>query len=532
MPYIAVAFLRDVSYTACALFSNLLDELRRFIGAPRRQQDFRHKVKFIALHLGMLHRTIEGNNNIPESQDDGEVSIGSENGYGNYYTHDCQKLIARRLFPKKDSALEQLRRVGLGFDHESFQVGCGCKAISSVPPLISLKVSRLSMLLPVDTRLNFSSEHAKIDASPMSLTTFSTTNKEETAERPSHNEQHKVICTAEKVPSDSYHSLLSTEGDDTQEFPASSRLASDILSEQKQDLVCEETKVRLRLLQSELDEVSRDIDSKRTRQVELENLIAWTHLFPDSVLMDDEDSQYCSESRNRVKDAGVLSSTSNCFDSVPDSGCESMLPGLLDDRLPSANAVSFETTLSNAQIEGIDFNWHFASPTADETKTKRTSQMSIIESFETPNNPNIQSNEVKMDGSRGKTPSKRLRVIFSGSSKGHKPLSSISTAFIPDSEAAFTQAWHEPSTFKDRNRLSRVLLGQLSALQVTGGGIHDQGGNEVPPEDPDRPASYPRTQRWRKSIGVSVKALREGFERLSLLRKEKRDSQTHSMVIF
>ena len=362
----------------------------------------------------------------------------------------------------------------------------------------------------------------EINANLASLNNVGTADGEETVE---HSFSGNVPAAS------SHESLLSTVWHDTQEFPTPSAQASDLLSEQKQDLDSEENKVRLRLLQSELDQVRRDIDAKFSRQVELENLIALTHLFSDSVLMDDGGGQYYPESRDCVTNTDVLSSTSNCLNSVLYMGCESKLPGLLDDRLPPANAISVETTRSNTQTEEIDSDWLFVPPSADETKAQRTSLMPITESSETTQDCNIQSNEIRMGESHDETPSKRVRFTTSKTFEGVPPSSCIPTAFILDSEAAFTQAWHHPSTFKDRNRLSRVLLGQLSALQVSSGESSGQDDNKVP-EGSDRPASYPRTQRWRKSIGVSVKALREGFERLSLLGREKRDSQTQSMLRF
>ena len=474
-PYIAIAFLRDVSHAACGLFNDLLDELRKFIRAPRKPQVFRDNVNVIALHLGMLYRTIEGDSHNSRLPIGYKASTGSQNAYGNYYINDYQNLISRRLFPKKDSALKQLREVGLGFGKERFHVGCN--TVSSALPLISLKVSRLEILLPFDSALICSSEYATIIGSPPSLASFSTTNEEETIERSSHSEHHKVIRTVGETRSDDYDSLLSTEGNDIQEIPAVSAFARGPHSERTQALSRENTRILLKLLQAELDEVRREIDVRLTRKTELENLIELTYLSPNLDMTNDTDTK-----------TGVTD-----FNHDP--------------------------------------NFHLTprSPTREIWEVNEISQMAINESFEAFVDYDMQSSEVKPPS---ETQSKRVRCNLSASSKLDHSLTSTQPTFIPDSEAAFTQAWHKPSTFKKRNRLSRILLGQLSALQVTGEGVHDQGENEVPPQDPDRPASYPQTQRWRKSFGVSVKALRERFERLSLLRKETRDSQPQSMVMF
>lgn len=51
---------------------------------------------------------------------------------------------------------------------------------------------------------------------------------------------------------------------------------------------------------------------------------------------------------------------------------------------------------------------------------------------------------------------------------------------------------------------------------------HADFGSEIPSANikSQRPVSWPRTEQWRKSIGVSVKTLRENFEKLALESKE------------
>lgn len=79
--------------------------------------------------------------------------------------------------------------------------------------------------------------------------------------------------------------------------------------------------------------------------------------------------------------------------------------------------------------------------------------------------------------------------------------------------------------FRNRGRLSRILLGQLSTLQTRLEGItppkmdpHSK--TESSKVDAERPVSYPQSQRWRKSLGVSVKSLTEGFERMRVKQQE------------
>ena len=91
---------------------------------------------------------------------------------------------------------------------------------------------------------------------------------------------------------------------------------------------------------------------------------------------------------------------------------------------------------------------------------------------------------------------------------------------ILDSAASFAQQWNQPTMWPHRNRSSRILLGQLSALQHEpqdvglSSGLSPQPAQQVQKPYSERPVSYPQSRRWRKSLGISVRALREGFEKL------------------
>jgi len=94
---------------------------------------------------------------------------------------------------------------------------------------------------------------------------------------------------------------------------------------------------------------------------------------------------------------------------------------------------------------------------------------------------------------------------------------------LPDSAAASKQECKQLPKGHWRNRPSRVLLGQPSALQGRSRVTDPSGAASLVPFESvrsprsQRPMSYPQSQRWRKSLGVSVKALREGFERLKII---------------
>lgn len=99
---------------------------------------------------------------------------------------------------------------------------------------------------------------------------------------------------------------------------------------------------------------------------------------------------------------------------------------------------------------------------------------------------------------------------------------------VSSDETDLTQ--QKPRTFRNRSRVSRILLGQLSALKTRLESSRTPPSVEPPklPEtimckaDVERPVSYPQSQRWRKSLGVSVKSLTEGFERMRVKQTEAR----------
>ena len=92
---------------------------------------------------------------------------------------------------------------------------------------------------------------------------------------------------------------------------------------------------------------------------------------------------------------------------------------------------------------------------------------------------------------------------------------------IMDSAAFLAQQWNLP-TRPQRNRVCRILLGQLAALQreTQKVGLSSSTSHQVAQQGTEpcteRPVSYPQSQRWRKSLGISVRTLREGFGNLKI----------------
>ena len=88
----------------------------------------------------------------------------------------------------------------------------------------------------------------------------------------------------------------------------------------------------------------------------------------------------------------------------------------------------------------------------------------------------------------------------------------------PDS----SQHSYNPVMVHGASRRSGLMLEQLSTRPTRPDpvGTRKIGGSRV---DTERPVSFPQSQRWRKSLGVSVKTLTEGFERMRL---KQRDTKT------
>ena len=66
-----------------------------------------------------------------------------------------------------------------------------------------------------------------------------------------------------------------------------------------------------------------------------------------------------------------------------------------------------------------------------------------------------------------------------------------------------------------RSRPPRIPAGRAFALQGKKVSCNDTI-DQILFTDSDRPTSWPRSRRWRRSIGISVKALTDGFERLAM----------------
>lgn len=167
-----------------------------------------------------------------------------------------------------------------------------------------------------------------------------------------------------------------------------------------------------------------------------------------------------------------------------------------------------------------------------------------VESFKPATSPVSASNALLCDASRpsaqiGEHTRQRKRRRLSGKlssavQQNVTPESSVSDKPRPpailNSAATFVQRWNLPA-LAQTNRVSRIILGQLSALQhepqeikLSRNVFCQSSGAPRSPHPPqknqspcsERPVSYPQSQRWRKSIGLSIRTLRDEFEKMKL----------------
>lgn len=131
----------------------------------------------------------------------------------------------------------------------------------------------------------------------------------------------------------------------------------------------------------------------------------------------------------------------------------------------------------------------------------------------------------KLDGGarrrkRRRLSEKNLPVIHQNTASTTLTLDQSSSHGLPDSAAASKQELGQSQRGHRRNRFSHILFGQPFPIQDISQITDESGAAFLVPSETvrsprsRRPASYPQQQRWRKSLGVSVKALREGFEKL------------------
>ena len=122
---------------------------------------------------------------------------------------------------------------------------------------------------------------------------------------------------------------------------------------------------------------------------------------------------------------------------------------------------------------------------------------------------------------------KRRRLSGFFSSSNIPPIASSGLALTHEcpsatdsgSDTKSLQQSRKSAIFRVRSRRSRMLLDQLSALQtrLESIGKPRTGASQA---DAERPVSYPQSQRWRMSLGVSVKSITEGFERMRLRQRD------------
>lgn len=161
-------------------------------------------------------------------------------------------------------------------------------------------------------------------------------------------------------------------------------------------------------------------------------------------------------------------------------------------------------------------------PGGHELQSQMISEVCEVESLHSP--PQILPISTHHEGQTRKR--RRLTGFFSAKvpdkEYSRPAISREPTSVVqPNTQVEPVQQSRKPALFHGRSRRSRIMMDQLSAFQARLEGF-GKSGTDASKADTERPVSYPQSQRWRMSLGVSVKSLTEGFEKMRLRQKQTR----------
>ena len=147
IPYIRLALLRDLSCLAGRLLGQTVNELRKFLRAPRKPQAFRSNVKVIGFYLGLLYKAIDAREQQLERPPDNDTDACRPARVDlRPSAESLQSIVRQRLFLNKPCFLKKLESIAIGFDSDNFEAAR--KVHSMALPILSVEVSQLSLSLP------------------------------------------------------------------------------------------------------------------------------------------------------------------------------------------------------------------------------------------------------------------------------------------------------------------------------------------------------------------------------------------------
>lgn len=317
-----------------------------------------------------------------------------------------------------------------------------------------------------------------------------------------------TICVKSSLPS--------------QESPSVEDHFRDIPPHERRELE-EQCRVKISDLQNVLkEEIDRHrVESERhqTRKLELEEQICLLSLSlgPDAHTQNNHQAPWLVENENNQPGPTLP-------DSSPSSGAVTLVEHR-DDHNSEAHIQTNSGNNEPAQSSPMHLG------VTEMTDTVIRSSMSGHGSEDTAYNAN---NHVSP------AVGKRKRISdYVHSFKKHRAAEAVGTigsshAFSTNSKASVASSKFgsvpndsKSSGFPFKMRMSRILTRRASPLNKNLPS-HDEALRckdivpAMPQSNPgsDRPLSWPRSRRWRKSFGVSVKALREGFEKMNIEHSE------------
>ena len=267
------------------------------------------------------------------------------------------------------------------------------------------------------------------------------------------------------------------------------------------------SRIELKTLEGQLKEKVEEIDRHIAEKASIEGKIRLLQLcLPSTLTIADEGKQILNES----------------------SRCESTLirPGEDHPKIVGAHVIA-ELTENDLKISPSDVGFEFsdirgvitASPVSEDESDCSTTEANMAANF---------------------TKRKRFSNIFLSLKRPRLTELMAQDESLEEKDVIMSEpvddqrhghsAFNALPSLTTKQRLSRILTTRLSV--ITGKSTIQRKipacvdiTPEVPrfnpdTERPDRPLSWPRSRRWRKSFGVSVRQLRENFEKLTIDRVE------------
>ncbi|KAL8786727.1 MAG: hypothetical protein Q9195_008102 [Heterodermia aff. obscurata] len=509
-PYIVVAFVDLISREICHLAKDLSVQLNRFLRAPRNSKNFVAKASTVAYHLGLIFTAA-----LPLHAD-------------RRARQDAGSIFAT-LFPSIDTMLAQLQSIGKGLDIEGFRVG----TIRQPMEILGVRISGYnSTTLDTGGR----GESTRFEKLFIDFDSVLKIGSQRTRETPSSRSPPRATF---QLGAES-PGLESTPDEDPAEDPSIARpnlgTGSVLCSSLEQEALETKTRMILSQMRQEHSKLHDEIMYRQMKMAELENKIQLAELCLPPI-QSRESPSLAKAVRQGLPDPELRAMSSPAAGVVPLTMSQADLTFSPSDQtlVERGQTAAYETqrmlSVTDHDIEMAQapdvVNFNLQSPAgleADDQEERDSCEITACD--------HVQPAATRPPQEKQSRKRRRVSSFFSSQSILLEPSSIAVHKGLPDKTKSDCDEMQQgrKHRFRGRNRVSRILLGQLCVLQNR---LENIG---TPPKisppsllgtsplktDLERPVSYPQSQRWRKSFGVSVKSLTEGFEKMRLKQNDGR----------